>query len=162
MSFGARLAQKRLEKGLTQAGLGVGLGTGKDAGKGVVYGWEKDQHYPRVDQLILICNRLNCSADYLLYGIASSLPFSHDLLTRINEMSEPALQTLENVMRAHLRMPPIPLLADPAGPQVTAAEDVDKVALPVQNNRDEVDLKGVRSARNTDVQVPKQGRGRKA
>lgn len=69
MSFGARLTAKRKEKNLTQEGLGKGLGTdGKDASKAVVYGWEKDQHFPRTDQLELICAKLNCSADYLLFG----------------------------------------------------------------------------------------------
>lgn len=54
---------------MTQTDLGVGLGTdGADVGKQVVYGWEKEQHYPRVDQLILICQKLNISADYLLFG----------------------------------------------------------------------------------------------
>lgn len=69
MSFGARLADARKRKGLTQEGLGKGLGTdGADASKSVVYGWEKDQHYPRVDQLVLICQKLGCSADHLLFG----------------------------------------------------------------------------------------------
>lgn len=68
-SFGRRLARVRQERGLTQAELGEGLGTdGKDAGKQVVYGWEKDQHYPRVDQLMLICAKLGISADFLLFG----------------------------------------------------------------------------------------------
>lgn len=49
--------------------MGKGLGTdGADASKSVVYGWEKDQHFPRVDQLVLICERLDCSSDYLLFG----------------------------------------------------------------------------------------------
>jgi transcriptional regulator with XRE-family HTH domain len=70
MGFGARLAAARKAKQLTQEQLGKGLGTdGKDASKAVVYGWEKDQHYPRVDQLELICNKLNCSADFLLFGV---------------------------------------------------------------------------------------------
>ncbi len=70
MSFGTRLAAVRKERGLTQQELGRGLGTdGADASKSVVYGWEKDQHYPRVDQLILICRKLHCSADYLLFGV---------------------------------------------------------------------------------------------
>ena len=72
MSFGSRLTAARKEKHLTQEALGKGLGTdGKDASKAVVYGWEKDQHYPRVDQLVLICNKLECSADYLLFGKAA-------------------------------------------------------------------------------------------
>lgn len=69
MSFGERLAAARKDAGLTQQELGRGLGTdGADASKSVVYGWEKDQHHPRVDQLILICERLGVSADYLLFG----------------------------------------------------------------------------------------------
>jgi transcriptional regulator with XRE-family HTH domain len=69
MTFGARLSASRRAKGLTQEGLGKGLGTdGADASKSVVYGWEKDQHYPRVDQLVLICEKLGCGADYLLFG----------------------------------------------------------------------------------------------
>ena len=69
MSFGSQLKTAREAKGLTQEALGKGLGTnGADASKSVVYGWEKDQHYPRVDQLILICDKLGCSADYLLFG----------------------------------------------------------------------------------------------
>ncbi len=72
MSFGKRLADARKDAGLTQQELGKGLSTdGADASKSVVYGWEKDQHYPRVDQLVLICRRLNCSADYLLFGEAA-------------------------------------------------------------------------------------------
>lgn len=69
MGFGHRLAAIRKDRKMTQADLGVGLGTdGADVGKQVVYGWEKEQHYPRVDQLILICQKLNISADYLLFG----------------------------------------------------------------------------------------------
>jgi transcriptional regulator with XRE-family HTH domain len=69
MSFGTRLTEARKKKLLTQEGLGKGLGTdGKDASKAVVYGWEKDQHFPRVDQLAMICQRLEVSADYLLFG----------------------------------------------------------------------------------------------
>lgn len=80
MSFGTRLTQTRKAKGLTQDQLGKGLGTdGKDVGKAVVYGWEKDQHAPRADQLRMICERLDCSADYLLLGrtgIAAPSEFS--------------------------------------------------------------------------------------
>ena len=77
MGFGDRLAAARKNSGLTQGELGRGLGTdGADVGKSVVYGWEKDQHHPRVDQLALICKRLNCSADYLLLGEEAEWPFA--------------------------------------------------------------------------------------
>jgi transcriptional regulator with XRE-family HTH domain len=73
MSFGTRLAETRKKKGLTQDQLGKGLATkGEDASKSVVYGWEKDQHFPRVDQLVLICEKLGCSSDWLLFGKQST------------------------------------------------------------------------------------------
>lgn len=87
MSFGARLAEQRRLKKLTQEGLGKGLGTdGKDASKAVVYGWEKDQHFPRVDQLVLICNKLGCSADFLLLGKAEAENLSPDVLQVAQEI----------------------------------------------------------------------------
>lgn len=68
-SFGRRLAAARARAKLTQAQLGEGLGTkGEPTTKQTVYGWEKDQHYPRVDQLMLICEKLGISADFLLFG----------------------------------------------------------------------------------------------
>jgi len=76
MSFGERLAAARQKKKMTQTELGKGLGTdGADAGKQVIYGWEKNQHYPRVDQLMLICKKLDVSADFLLFGEESSSRF---------------------------------------------------------------------------------------
>jgi transcriptional regulator with XRE-family HTH domain len=69
MSFGTRLAETRRLKKLTQEQLGKGLGTdGKDVTKAVVSGWEQDQHSPRADQLRMMCERLDCSADFLLLG----------------------------------------------------------------------------------------------
>jgi transcriptional regulator with XRE-family HTH domain len=80
MSFGARLAEARKRKGLTQTQLGQGLGTdGADASKAVVYGWEKDQHFPRVDQFALICEKLKVSPDFLLLGVASEGSLSPEL-----------------------------------------------------------------------------------
>jgi transcriptional regulator with XRE-family HTH domain len=73
MEFGERLAAERKAKGLSQDAFGKGLGCawrdGKrtDAGKQVVLGWEKGRHFPKVDQLVLIC-KLGCSSDYLLFG----------------------------------------------------------------------------------------------
>lgn len=68
-TFGGRLAQQRKLKKLTQDQLGQGIGTkGKNATKAVVVGWEKDRHFPRVDQLVLICKKLDTSADYLMFG----------------------------------------------------------------------------------------------
>lgn len=94
MTFGARLTAARRLKKLTQEGLGKGLGTdGKDASKAVVYGWEKDQHFPRVDQLVLICKKLDASADNLLFGhpTIGALPADlAELVTSINALHGPA------------------------------------------------------------------------
>lgn len=93
MSFGSRLKQLRLEKGLSQDALGKGLGTdGKDAGKQVVTGWESGKHYPRVDQLALICKRLDCSADFLVLETAVSsaklTPEIAQLAAQIDKLDE--------------------------------------------------------------------------
>lgn len=80
MSFGSRLTQARKDKGFTQTDLGKGLGTdGKDVTKAVVYGWEKDLHFPRVDQLALICDRLAVGADWLVFGRTASTSLSPDV-----------------------------------------------------------------------------------
>lgn len=93
MSFGKRLAEVRKGLGLTQEALGKGLATGgEDASKSVVYGWEKDQHYPRVDQLVLICEKLKCSADYLLFGKEATgalTPEVAQIATEIDSIAEP-------------------------------------------------------------------------
>lgn len=88
------MASLRKAKNMTQQELGKGLGTdGSDAGKQVVYGWEKDQHYPRVDQLMLICKKLGVSADFLLFGEASSTRYL---------AAEAAAEKLSNEERAAL------------------------------------------------------------
>lgn len=91
MSFGVRLREARVKKDLTQEGLGKGLGTnGDDAGKAVVSGWEKDRHFPRADQLAMICDKLGVSADYLLFGkiVATNLsPESAAVATEIDTFS---------------------------------------------------------------------------
>ena len=92
MSFGARLTEARKRKGLTQTQLGEGLGTdGADCSKAVVYGWEKDQHFPRVDQLALLCRRLDTTADYLLFGQVSAgslLPDVSEVASAISSLPE--------------------------------------------------------------------------
>lgn len=89
MTFGNRLRQAREAAGLTQSELGRSLGTdGADASKSVVLGWEKDRHYPRADQLIVICRRLSVSADFLLLDIRAGLTVEAEMLARqFDEMS---------------------------------------------------------------------------
>lgn len=124
MSFGSRLTEARKRKGLTQAQVGEGLGTaGADVGKSVVYGWERKNHYPRADQLAPLCQRLDCSADWLLTGIPNEWPFSRELRQRVFGLDASAQRKLENVMRAHLDMQPMPALAP------TSQSDSDAAAL---------------------------------
>lgn len=130
MTFGARLAQARNAKKLTQTEVGKGLGTdGVDVGKSVVYGWERKNHYPRADQLALICQKLKCSADWLLTGIPTDWPFSLELRQRVDQMDEVAQRKLENVMRAHLDMQPLPALTQPE-PQSTDADAYARASQP--------------------------------
>ena len=91
MTFGNRLAELRKSRKMTQSDLGRGLGTdGVDVGKQVVYGWVKGLHFPRVDQLLMICARLGCSADYLLLGTERALsPQAVELGTEFDKIEDP-------------------------------------------------------------------------
>lgn len=93
MKFGDRLRTRREEKKLTQDQLGKGLSTGgDDASKSVVLGWEKNRHFPRADQLAMICERLDCSADYLLFGRTTESVLRPEVLEvaqAINDLSPP-------------------------------------------------------------------------
>lgn len=106
MSFGSRLTAARKKKGLTQDGLGKGLGTdGKDASKAVVYGWEKDQHFPRVDQLVLICDKLGVSSDYLLFGRAEASqlrPEVQEIAAAFSQLSAPQITWAMRAIRMTL------------------------------------------------------------
>lgn len=68
--FGDRLKQARTNAKLSGAELGRGAGDkpGKDASKQSVADWEAERHYPKADQLRLICLKLNISSDYLIFG----------------------------------------------------------------------------------------------
>lgn len=116
MTFGTRLREKRKAKGLTQAQLGEGLGTdGSNVGKAVVYGWEKDQHSPRADQLAQMVERLDCSADYLLRGWVAEADLSQDVasLARTIDGLEPKaraylIRMCEDFIALQLPAPPPP------------------------------------------------------
>lgn len=91
MEFGARLAKARKNKGLSMEALGEGLGTdGKDVTKQTVWGWEDGRHFPKTDQLFEICRRLNCSADYLLFGTEAALsPAAAELGRELDAVADP-------------------------------------------------------------------------
>lgn len=117
MSFGSRLTKARKEKHLTQDGLGKGLGTdGKDASKAVVYGWEKDQHFPRVDQLVLICERLGVGADYLLFGKVESSqlrPEVQEIAEALSKLNEDQVRWAMRGIRFALESAPLHSKAEP-------------------------------------------------
>lgn len=101
MSFGERLRQARLKKDLTQDGLGKGLGTnGEDAGKAVVSGWEKNRHFPRADQLALICEKLGVGADYLLFGKIAATNLSPEAAAIATEIDAFSGQQRDQVLLA--------------------------------------------------------------
>jgi transcriptional regulator with XRE-family HTH domain len=96
---------------MTQADVGKGLGTdGKDAGKAVVYGWERDQHQPRADQLILICQRLGVSADHLLFGVSDLSPEARQLVSELDAVAPDVrprvLAMIRDLMALTSRAPP--------------------------------------------------------
>jgi transcriptional regulator with XRE-family HTH domain len=67
--FGMRLKAARKAAGLSGTELGKNAGeNGKDASKASVSDWENDRHYPKADQLRVICLKLNISADHLVFG----------------------------------------------------------------------------------------------
>lgn len=66
--FGERLKKARALSKLSGAALGEGLQPDGDASRQTMSDWEAERHYPNVWQLMLICQRLNLSADYLLTG----------------------------------------------------------------------------------------------
>lgn len=107
MEFGDRLASRRKDMGLSQEALGEGLGTdGKAATKQTVVGWEKGRHFPKVDQLRLICERLNCSADWLVFGATAALsPLAIELAQELDTVADMAEQREAfNICRGTIRM----------------------------------------------------------
>lgn len=105
MEFGDRLRLLREQAGLSQDELGKGLGARRkgaspvDAGKQVVLGWEKNRHFPKADQLAGICEKLGCSADYLLFGGQAPLgPFRGIDPSKLTQLDDVALTRLEGTI----------------------------------------------------------------
>lgn len=73
MGFGERLASARKLKGLSQEALGKAVAErmGEPPEKGSKQGishWENDRYQPNLQQLEVLCDLLDCSADYLILG----------------------------------------------------------------------------------------------
>jgi len=86
-TLGQRLRATRKARGMTQADLGKGLSAdGQDVGTAVIDAWEKDQHEPRVDQLVMLCQRLKVGADLLLFGTAELSPEAIRLARELDGM----------------------------------------------------------------------------
>lgn len=67
--FGERLRAARVAAGLSGTDLGRGAGeNGRDASKASVSDWEHERHYPKADQLRVICLKLNIAVDDLIFG----------------------------------------------------------------------------------------------
>lgn len=94
--FGERLRKARQAAGLSGEELGKGAGgsKGKDATKASVSDWEHERHYPKADQLRVICLKLNVSADELIFG---------DIKAQANmAQAKSAVQALTAEQRAEL------------------------------------------------------------
>ena len=61
-TFGSRLKELRIERGLTQKQLAQLIGSAQSA----VYYWEADRQEPSISSLKKICEVFDVSADYLL------------------------------------------------------------------------------------------------
>ena len=61
-SFGEKLKELRIEKGLTQKELAQELGNAQSA----IFYWETDKQEPTISALKKICKFFDVSADYLL------------------------------------------------------------------------------------------------
>lgn len=61
-TFGSKLKELRIERGLTQKQLAQKIGSAQSA----VYYWEADKQEPSISSLKKICELFEVSADYLL------------------------------------------------------------------------------------------------
>lgn len=120
--FGARLREARQSAKLsgTELGRGAGEKPGKDASKQSVADWESERHYPKADQLRLICLKLNISADYLIFGDIKKDAALMKAASVVQELTEDQRKALLAMMlgpavsdghvEKHLPPPPQPTL----------------------------------------------------
>lgn len=115
--FGERLKAARTLAGLSGAELGKGAGeNGRDATRQSVSDWENGRHYPKADQLRIICLRLNVSADHLIFGDLRQSVAMAKATSAVQELTEDQRRELlammlgpaasDNHVEKHL--PPVP------------------------------------------------------
>lgn len=120
--FGDRLKQARTEKGISGAELGRGAGeNGRDATRQSVSDWEHERHYPKADQLRIICLKLNVSADHLIFGDLRQSAAVAKAASAVQELTDDQRRQLlalmlgpaasDNHVEKHL--PPVPAKKSP-------------------------------------------------
>jgi transcriptional regulator with XRE-family HTH domain len=101
-SFSERLRKRVEELGITHAALGKGLkADGSDLGRAAVHGWLSGNTQPSALQLAVICERLEVSADYLLFGYKQSRSPKVELAkTAIRQLSPAELAELHAMLNS--------------------------------------------------------------
>lgn len=93
--FGERLRKARKEKGWSQSEMGKGAGeNGRNASKQSVTDWEKERHYPKADQIRVLCLRLGVTADELIFGdvrAAANLAHAESAISQLTPEQRHAL-----------------------------------------------------------------------
>jgi len=99
--FGARLRAARIAKNITGEELGKGCGPeGRDASKASVSDWENERHYPKADQLRIICLKLNIGADHLIFGDLQADQKALAAASAVQQLTEEQRRTLFRSMMA--------------------------------------------------------------
>lgn len=115
--FGERLKAARVLAGISGAELGKGAGeNGRDATRQSVSDWENGRHYPKADQLRIICLRLNVSADHLIFGDLRQSVAMAKAASAVQELTQEQREELLRTMlgptasdsHVEKHLPPIP------------------------------------------------------
>jgi transcriptional regulator with XRE-family HTH domain len=119
--FGKRLRDRRLELGMSGVELGLGAGGDgkKDASKQSVSDWENERHYPKADQIRVICLKLRLSADYLIFGDLSKNKEAMNAAGVVHSLSNADKQAVLALMMGEPS-------AKPTTPTATEEEEAQK------------------------------------
>lgn len=108
-AFGARLRAARQAKGMTL----VEVGAMFDTSKQTVQHWEAGRNMPSAEQVARLAREYGRSLEALVYGVSSSA-LSDDLMSRLAQADEETRRRLENMLRGHFDLEPLPRPADQA------------------------------------------------